>query len=121
MKIREIVNAYPFLHELTKRELPHKTAFDLLDIVLAVEPIMSMFISERDKVTEKYAVESNGKKTIPSNKISEYANAMESLVSVDRELRYTPVRISQSMIEGKTFTAAELLGARPFIIYEGGK
>ena len=118
MQVKTIIESYQYLHKLSLRELPHNVAFALVEMIMQMEAVMKYFIAEKDKLAKKYAVEEDGVLKIPKESVAAYSADMESIVSIEKELQYDPIRITKNMINDKTFTAAELLGARPFVIYE---
>lgn len=118
MQVKTIIESYPYLHKLSQRELPHGVAFSLVELIVQMEAVMKYFMGEKDKLAKKYAIEEDGALKIPKESVPAFNAELESIVSIEKELKYEPIRITKNMIHDKTFTAAELLGARPFVIYE---
>lgn len=120
MKVKDIISAYPYLLELSRKrasELPDGMAFDLVVLLSKIKPALEYGESERMKLIDAYG--QNGE--IPKDKVKETNWLLTKAYSVDREIDFMPIEIDAEQIRKYNFSAAELFGASPFIVVHQGE
>ena len=123
MKLHKVIAAYKSLYIIMEMCLPYKVSRQVLSLHYALESEVEFYVSEENKLIQKYGKKENGKVVIVDDKVhfdsleqmQAYISKISELKELEIEFDLPVINIKESDVENQKMRATDIENLSEFI------